>query len=332
MDRSGVRTVVAVRVGARIDVGDAHRTRAVARRSRDPLPRSCPPTSVFGTSSWSFPGWAGIVYSAERTTSALARDGLREYATHPLLRTVGIDRSYYAPIPVEDLRAYAEQLPEGFPLLHQGARRGDRADARATQRPRPTRNPDFLSIDRLVDDLLAPLSLAFRGHTGPIILEFPPFARGRSLEPAAFLDRLERFLERLPREFDYAVELRDRTLLTPALPRDPGDARRGTHLQLLECDADAGRTGRRSSRPKTLPFSVIRLLLKPGTWYEDQREAFRPFNRLRGAGCRRCATRSPPSRARAEASEARLHSREQQGGRIVAADDRCAREAARRGE
>ena len=44
----------------------------------------------FGTSSWSFPGWAGIVYSARRTESELAREGLREYATHPLLTTVGI--------------------------------------------------------------------------------------------------------------------------------------------------------------------------------------------------------------------------------------------------
>ena len=32
--------------------------------------------------------------------------------------------------------------------------------------------------------------------------------------------------------------------------------------------------------PDDLPFTVIRLLLKPGTWYEDQREAFRPFNRI----------------------------------------------------
>lgn len=28
------------------------------------------------------------------------------------------------------------------------------------------------------------------------------------------------------------------------------------------------------------PFVVVRLLLRPGTWYEDQRERFRPFNRI----------------------------------------------------
>ena len=35
----------------------------------------------FGTSSWSFPGWKGIVYSGSVTASAIARDGLRQYDT-----------------------------------------------------------------------------------------------------------------------------------------------------------------------------------------------------------------------------------------------------------
>src|SRR6476661_7263391 len=66
----------------------------------------------FGTSSWSFPGWKGIVYSGSVTS--VAKDGLRQYSRHPLLRTVGIDRSYYAPVPIEDLRRYADQVPTDF--------------------------------------------------------------------------------------------------------------------------------------------------------------------------------------------------------------------------
>ena len=46
--------------------------------------------------------------------TALAREGLREYARRPLLRTVGIDRSFYAPIPDDDLKRYPGQLPDGF--------------------------------------------------------------------------------------------------------------------------------------------------------------------------------------------------------------------------
>ena len=79
------------------------RAHAEAREVAEHLPADV----YFGTSSWSFPGWAGIVYSRERTTSDLARNGLREYAQHPLLKTVGIDRSYYAPVPVDETKSRA---------------------------------------------------------------------------------------------------------------------------------------------------------------------------------------------------------------------------------
>jgi uncharacterized protein YecE (DUF72 family) len=252
---------------------DLRRSHEQARALADRLPRDL----YFGTSSWSFPGWAGLVYSRDRSTASLAREGLREYARHPLLRTVGIDRSYYAPIPDQDLAAYADQLPSGFHCcikapaavtsLALGPRTGD-AD-----------NPDFLSIDRLEGDLLAPLARRFAAHTGPIILEFPPFARGRALEPEAFLDRLEAFVEELPPGFEYAVELRDRRLLTPryrALVRRHRLAHTYNYWSAMPMPADQAT----DVPPEDAPFTVVRLLLKPGTWYEDQREAFRPFNRI----------------------------------------------------
>jgi hypothetical protein len=73
-----------------------------------------PPTLRMGTSSWSFPGWRGIVYPGSSSTSQLAREGLRDYAKHPLLRTVGIDRTYYAPVTNEEWDRYASQLPDDF--------------------------------------------------------------------------------------------------------------------------------------------------------------------------------------------------------------------------
>src|SRR5688572_5536554 len=167
----------------------------------------------FGTSSWSFPGWKGLVYSSSRPQASLAREGLREYAQHPLLTTVGVDRSYYAPIPIADLRDYATQLPEGFRCCFKAPAA---VTALALGAPgQQTPNPDFLSVDRLIADLLEPCAVAFREHTGPIVLEFPPFPRQRRLEPAEFHARLDAFLARLPREFEYAVELRDARLLTP---------------------------------------------------------------------------------------------------------------------
>ncbi len=254
---------------------DTRRARGAA------LAAALPQTLAFGTSSWTFPGWAGLVYPSGLSTAALGREGLRHYARHPLLRTVGVDRSYYAPIPLDDLRGYAVQLPDGFQCCV-------KAPASVTSRLAPalggargagTENPDFLSVGRLIDDLLTPLAVGLATHCGPVVLEFPPGARDPARPPAVFLDALDRFLGALPRDFAYAVELRDRALLTPAYRQVL--ARHGvahtynywSAMPMLTAQAEV-------IPPEELPFTVVRLLLKPGTWYEDQRDRFRPFNRL----------------------------------------------------
>jgi uncharacterized protein YecE (DUF72 family) len=238
-----------------------------------------PSTVHFGTSSWSFPGWAGIVYGARRSQTDLARDGLREYATHPLLTTVGIDRSYYAPIPVDDFRRYADQLPGGFRCCI-------KAPASVTSyavgdRERPVKNVDFLSAERLVEDLLQPCALAFAAHAGPIIIECPPVPRGLRLDPFEFAERLDACLTQLPREFTYAVELRDRSLLTPSyaavLARHHATH---TYNYWSAMPLPGAQAAVVPPADVTNDDVVIRLLLRPGTRYADQREAFHPFNAL----------------------------------------------------
>lgn len=229
----------------------------------------------FGTSSWSFPGWKGIVYSGSVTASAIARDGLRQYARHPLLRTVGIDRSYYAPVPIEDLRRYADQLPEDFLACAKAPSVVTSATIGPPGSTDP--NPDFMSVPRLIEEQLLPFSAAFSAHSGPFILEFAPSSR--RLEPADFLARLDRFLEQLPPDFQYAVELRDQRLLTPEYRTIL--ARHGVGHTYNYWSAMPGlMLQTRVVPPEGLPFAVIRLLLRPGTWYEDQRERFQPFNAL----------------------------------------------------
>jgi len=232
-----------------------------------------------GTSSWSFPGWAGIVYSREQAQAHLARTGLREYAAHPLLTTVGIDRSYYAPIPREDLRSYAGQLPAGFPCCAKAPATVTSAIAPDARRDAWRPNPDFLSPERFALDMLEPFALEFADHCGPFIVECAPTPRGMPVDPNEFAERLDRFLAPLPREWQYAVELRDQRLLTPAYARVL--ARHGaSHVYNGWSAMPTPAAQARLLDPLGLPFIVIRLLLKPGTWYEDQRERFRPFNRI----------------------------------------------------
>jgi uncharacterized protein YecE (DUF72 family) len=71
----------------------------------------------FGTSSWSFPGWVGIVYDQLYGVPKLARHGLAAYARHPLLRAVNLDSPFYkVPVP-EQIAAYAAAVPEDFRFL-----------------------------------------------------------------------------------------------------------------------------------------------------------------------------------------------------------------------
>ncbi len=60
--------------------------------------QSLPETIRLGTSSWSFPGWDGLIYERPTPQTQLSREGLTVYSQHPLLRTVGVDRTYYRPM------------------------------------------------------------------------------------------------------------------------------------------------------------------------------------------------------------------------------------------
>jgi uncharacterized protein YecE (DUF72 family) len=234
----------------------------------------------FGTSSWSFPDWAGLVYSRVATVSELAREGLREYARHPLLTTVGIDRSYYAPIPPQDLVRYDAQLPPAFPCCA-------KAPEVVTSRVRPARaggsraepNPDFLNATLFEDEMLGPFREVFRDHAGPFLLQFPPAPRSLRVAPPVFAEKLERFLSSLPKDFRYTVELRDPTLLTADYGRAlaaHGVAHVYNYVTAMPMPARQAEAIPISSAP----FAVIRLLMRPGTTYGERRDALAPFTRL----------------------------------------------------
>ena len=243
-----------------------------------------------GTSSWSFPGWEGIVYAARRSVQDLARDGLGEYARHPLLTTVGIDRSFYAPVPDADYARYAAQLPPGFPcvskaphaIVAQTIARGAAGEGGA---PAPggdgvlEPNPDFLSAARFVERHARPLLSAFRGHAGPVLLELPPIGPADRLPPRDFLARLDACLGALPRALRYAVELRERAYLTPEYREvlaAHGVAHAYTYWRAMPLPGAQARVV-----PVTnAPFALVRLSLKPGRRYEQEEARFRPFDRI----------------------------------------------------
>lgn len=242
-----------------------------------------PAELYLGTSSWSFPGWTGLVYGSARSEAALARDGLREYARHPLLRTVGIDRGYYAPIPEADYARYAEQLPDDFRCVVKVW------DAITTRRfPRHARwgakggesNPDYLHPGVFAEHVLAPCAQSFLKHLGALVLEFPPSPPDERPEPARFADELAAFFSVVPRGFPYAVEIRDRALLC-----EPYLAALREHEVVHVINywswMPTPREQIRIAGILTGPFGLARLMLRPGTRYEDRKSAMAPFDRIR---------------------------------------------------
>ena len=244
-----------------------------------------PPGLRMGTSTWSFPGWEGIVYARRRSVQELARDGLEEYARHPLLGTVGIDRSFYAPVPEIDYLRYARQLPPGFlcpsKAPHAVMAQVFQAPGQPDDERGPTvlENPDFLSAPLFADMHARPLLAAFREHAGPVILEIPPVGPVNRLPPRVFLDRLDAFLAEAPRELRYAVELRERAYLTPEYAevlKARGAAHAYTYWRAMPLPGAQAKVV-----PVTqAPFALVRLSLRPGRAYEAEKERFAPFNRI----------------------------------------------------
>ena len=286
----------------------------------------------FGTSSWSFPGWKGIVYSGAVSAGSIAKDGLRQYSSHPLLRTVGIDRSYYAPIPLDDLRRYAEQLPDGF----KACAKAPAAVTSTTIGPPDSAAPnsDFMSVDRLIDEQLAPFSLSFSDHTGPFILEFPPFPRYLRMEPAEFPRATRSVSRTVASGFSVCSRTSRRAAVDAGVSRDPRAPWGRARLQLLERDAGFdGSVENRAARGSPIrrdPPAIAAWNLVSGS--EGTLPAVQRAGRAgRLDAARRCRSERPCVDERSQA----LGIGEQQGGRLVSAVDHgigeasgCAQKAA----
>jgi uncharacterized protein YecE (DUF72 family) len=152
-----------------------------------------------------------------------------------------------------------------------------RTNPRGEPERRP--NPDFLNAERFVDEMVGPFLEVFREHTGPFVLQMPPAPRELSPEPTEFAGRLDRFLSALPKGARYAVELRDPKLLTSDYARVLA-SRGASHVYNYVTAMPMPEEQAASVPLEAAPFAVIRLLLAPGTRYNDRREEFSPFDKL----------------------------------------------------
>ena len=235
-----------------------------------------------GTSSWSFPGWKGIVYGEGATQARLARSGLAAYARHPLLRTVGLDRTYYAPLTVEDYATYAAQVPSGFRFLVKAPEALTIARYPTHERYgalRGTDNATFLDAAWAEDTLVGPACEGLADTLGVILFQMPPQPAWALGGRERFAERLARFLDALPVGPVYAVELRTEKLLGDAYAQALASAGAAHCFNVHPTMPDVALQAA-TIDPSSGPALVVRWMLGGEQRYEAARERYRPFDAL----------------------------------------------------
>lgn len=254
----------------------------LTRAELEALAARIPGNVRFGPSSWTYPGWTGLVYDPPYPKKDASASLLGACARWPLFRTVGIDSAFYAPPSAPVLARYAKQLPAGFECVSKVWQEITvRIWSRGQDKARAGRqNPHFLDAELFTETVYRPYREAFAGHRGPFVFEFSPFGRHRDFTPDHFTDALDRFLAHLPGDARYAVELRDAEFLTPAY----FEVLRGhdaahvisswTQMPTVGEQLDLGVAS-------LAPFVVCRALVRPGMFYEESLGEFEPFDRIR---------------------------------------------------
>lgn len=241
-----------------------------------------PPTLRLGTSSWSFPGWAGIVWDRVHTATRLARYGLAAYARHPLLTAAGIDRTHYAPLPAAELAAYAAAVPQGFRFVvkaHEACTVARWPDHARYGARRGEVNPLFLDPAYAAAEVVAPYVEGLGATAGALLYQFAPQDLGPFGGPDRFVHRLGRFLATLPRGPRYAVEVRNKELLGPRYAAALAAAGAIHCLNVHPRMPDLG-TQARDSGALVGPALLVRWMLGGDLSYEAARQRYQPFDRL----------------------------------------------------
>lgn len=238
-----------------------------------------------GTSTWTYEGWQGQIYRRRYAKTTFARECLGEYCQYlhndePLFRTVGNDSTFYRPPTANQLRHYLNQIPEDFqmcfkvweeitiPNFSRQARYGLKAGQTNTR---------FLDAKLFNELVLAPYREAkFEPHMGPLLFEF----QQHGISTEEFCSRLDRFFGQLPKDFRYAVEIRNAGLLGPDYRKvleSHGVAHVYNHWSYMP---PLLHQHNRMEKCFTAPFTVIRLLTPLNMSYETAKKRAAPYNAI----------------------------------------------------
>jgi uncharacterized protein YecE (DUF72 family) len=231
----------------------------------------------FGTSSWSFPGWVGIVYAQLYSASVLSRYGLAAYSRHPLLNAVNLDSTFYKVQTPKQLASYAAEVPESFRFMVK-AYAGLTTAPDSSMAVRRRVDPVFLDARFAANAVVKPLVEALGTKLGALLFQFSPLGPRFTREPRVFAARLGEFLSALPTGPTYAVEVRDPQFLGSdyegALRAAGAVHCASVHSRMPPVDQQVAWARGRGPM-------LMRWMLRSGDDYESAGARYAPFDRLR---------------------------------------------------
>jgi uncharacterized protein YecE (DUF72 family) len=242
-----------------------------------------------GTSSWKYEGWLGLIYNPDRyrthtkfSRAKFERTCLAEYAK--VFKTVCLDAGFYQFPNAKMLDGYFSHVAEDFRLSIKVTE--DVTVRRFSTLPRYGKragqiNEHFLDADLFVGSFLAPLE-PYRDRMGALVFEFSHFHPGDWELGRQFVEALDGFFAKLPKGWNYSVEVRNPSLLQPeyfAVLRRHGVAHTFNSWSRMPSVTE------QLQLPDsfTADFAVARFLLKPGRNYEQAVEAFQPYSEIKEA-------------------------------------------------
>jgi uncharacterized protein YecE (DUF72 family) len=185
------------------------------------LARELPPRLRMGGSSWSYPGWDGLVWDGEYSEAKLSKEGLGAYAQHPLFRSVCIDRSFYRALTTLQYASYAAQVPDDFRFVVKAPLAVTDATVRTENGRAVQPNPVFLNAEIAIREFVQPALDGLGPKLGALVFQLSPLPLPLLADLPGVLERLRALLQALPSlaaapDGVVAVEVRDPEFLTPA--------------------------------------------------------------------------------------------------------------------
>ena len=177
----------------------------------------------FGASTWSYPGWEGLVWDGAYSKEVLAKKGLMAYHQHPLLRTICVDRTFWRPLTTSQYAAFAAQVDEDFRFVVKCPAGVTDAQVRTEEGKATEINPAFLDARLAVEHFVEPTLEGLGSKLGVLVFQLSPLPWSWMTRSHEFFSKLGLMLAAVRDalaqhpQVIVAVEVRDPELLGNAL-------------------------------------------------------------------------------------------------------------------